>query len=153
MRELRLALGRRLREARGSMTILTTGVLVVILGVIAVGTSVTGVHLERNRLQHAADSAALAASQALDPGSLYGPGSGSVVTEADAERAARDHLMTYPLDSTRTEDLHLESVEVEPGGTVRVQLSASSHPPLAGWFTRGTGLAVPLTVHGEARAR
>ena len=50
---------------RGSMTVLTTGVLVVILLVMAVGTAITSVHLERNRLQSAADGAALAASQAF----------------------------------------------------------------------------------------
>src|SRR5690606_1477333 len=61
----------RWADARGSMTILTTGVLVVILMVIAVGTSITGVQLERNGLQHAADSAALAASQAVDPARIY----------------------------------------------------------------------------------
>src|SRR5699024_5001952 len=48
----------RVRDARGSMTILTTGVLVVILMVLAVGTAITGVQLERNGLQYAADSAA-----------------------------------------------------------------------------------------------
>lgn len=135
------------------MTILTTGVLVVILMVIAVGTSITGVHLERNRLQHAADGAALAASQAIDPANLYGPGEGSVPSRADARAAAIDHLETYPLDSTRTEDLAVGEVEVEVDGTVRIELRATTHPPLAGWFTRGTGLTVTLTVDGEARSR
>lgn len=135
------------------MTILTTGVLVVILMVIAVGTSITGVHLERNRLQHAADGAALAASQALDPSDLYGPGPGAVPSVADARAAAADHLATYPIDSTRTEAIEVGQVRIDAGGTVHVQLSATTHPPLAGWFTRGTGIAVTLTVEGEARSR
>lgn len=135
------------------MTILTTGVLVVILMVIGVGTAVTGAHLERTELQHAADSAALAASQAIDPARLYDSARGDVVHESSSRRAAEDHLRDYPLDSTRTENLHVESVEVDEDRTVRVVLSARTHPPLAGWFTRGTGLSVPLTVYGEARAR
>lgn len=135
------------------MTILTTGVLVVLLMVVAVGTAITGVHLERNRLQHAADGAALAASQALDPADMYGPGAGAVPSETDAREAALEHLSTYPIDSTRTENLDVTDVQVESDGTVRIQLSASTHPPLAGWFTQGTGLSVALVVEGEARSR
>ena len=77
VRRARTALARlreRVLESRGSMTILTTGVLVVILMVIGVGTAITGVQLERNGLQHAADSAALAASQAVDPSRIYDAG-------------------------------------------------------------------------------
>ncbi|WP_114855894.1 pilus assembly protein TadG-related protein [Brachybacterium sp. YJGR34] len=142
----------RLAEARGSMTILTTGVLVVILMVVGVGTAITGVHLERTALQHAADSAALAASQAVDPARVYTEG-GAAIHADSAREAAEEHLRRYPLDSTSTEDLGLGEVRVDPDGTVHVVLTATTHPPLAGWFTRGTGLSVPLTVHGEARSR
>ncbi|MGP9538966.1 pilus assembly protein TadG-related protein [Brachybacterium sp. AOP43-C2-M15] len=135
------------------MTILTTGVLVVILMVIAVGTAITGVQLERTGLQHAADSAALAAAQAVDGARLYEGGDGPVIHPASARAAAEEHLRTYPHDTTSTEGIHLEEVTVDPDGTVHVILSARTHPPLAGWFTRGTGLSIPLTVTGEARAR
>lgn len=147
----------RLREhlgdASGSMTILTTGVLVVILMVIAVGTAITGVHLERNGLQHAADSAALAASQAVDPARLYDTGEGSAIHPGFAREVAEEHLRSYPLQTTSTEAVHLADLSVDADGTVRVVLTARTHPPLAGWFTRGTGASIPLTVHGEARAR
>ena len=51
--------------------------------------------------------------------------------------------------------LRLQSCPIADGGdgTVRVVITARTHPPLAGWFTRGTGTAIPLTVEGEARAR
>lgn len=147
------ALRRRAEDARGSMTILTTGVLVVILMVIAVGTAITGVQLERNGLQHAADSAALAAAQAVDPRSVYTEGAGEVVDEGTARAAVQDHLREYPFETTRTEGIALSELSVETDGTVRVVLTAQTHPPLAGWFTRGTGTAIPLTVEGEARAR
>lgn len=143
----------RIADARGSMTILTTGVLVVVLMVIAVGTAITGVQLERTGLQHAADSAALAAAQSVDPSRIYTAGDGSAIHEGSARAAALEHLRTYPHETTRTEDIRLSTVSVGPDGTVRVVLTARTHPPLAGWFTRGTSSAIPLTVEGEARAR
>lgn len=143
----------RLRESRGSITILTTGVLVVILMVIGVGTAITGVHLERTALQHAADSAALAASQAVDPARIYVDTGGAAIHPGSARRAAEDHLRSYPLETTRTEGLRVANVTVDAEGTVSVVLTARTHPPLAGWFTRRTSTSVPLTVEGEARAR
>lgn len=142
-----------LADAAGSVTILTAGVLVVILMVIGVGASITGVHLERNALQYAADSAALAAAQSVVPDEVYGNNDASPVTVASARRAADQHLGTYPLDTTRSEDIHVSAVQVDDDGTVRVVLRARTHPPLAGWFTRKTGISVPLAVEGEARAR
>ena len=143
----------RVRDARGSMTILTTGVLVVILMVLAVGTAITGVQLERNGLQYAADSAALSAAQAVDPSRIYTEDGGAPIHEGSARAAAEAHLREYPHATTRTEAIAVSSVVVDPDGTVRVVLTARTHPPLAGWFTRGTGTAIPLTVEGEARAR
>ena len=147
------ALRERWAETRGSMTILTTGVLVVILMVIAVGTAITGVQLERNGLQHAADSAALAASQAVDPARIYDLGDGPAIHARSAREAAAEHLRSYPHDTTSTEDIHLQGVTVDADGTVHVTLGARTNPPLVGWFTRGTGTSIPLTVLGEARAR
>lgn len=152
-RTLLTTLRERLAATRGSMTILTTGVLVVILLVIAVGTAITGVQLERTALQHTADNVALAASQGVDASRLYDAGDGPVVDVGTARAAAQQHLRDYPLPTTRTEDIHLADLTVDPDGTVHVVLSARTHPPLAGWFTRGTETAIPLTVEGEARAR
>lgn len=156
VRRLRLSLSHlraRVADSRGSMTILTTGVLVVILMVIGVGTAITGVQLERNGLQYAADSAALAASQAVDPARIYADGDGASLHVGSARQAAEEHLRSYPHHSDRLENLHIADVSVDPDRTVHVVLSASTHPPLAGWFTRGTGMSIPLTVTGEARAR
>lgn len=147
------ALGERLRSTTGSMTILTTGVLVVILLVMAVGAAITGVHLERNALQSAADSTALAAAQGVDAEQLYTPGNGPVISPSTARTAAREHLERYPLESARTHGISLDAVSVAGDGTVTVVLTARTDPPLAGWFTRGTGTSIPLAVEGEARAR
>lgn len=143
----------RLADATGSMTLLTTGILVVLLMVIGVGTAITGVQLERTGLQHAADSAALAGSQAVDPTRIYDTTDGPAIHPGTARRAAEEHLRSYPLDSRRTHDLRVVDVSVDDDGTVRVVLTARTDPPLAAWFTRGTGTSVPLTVEGEARSR
>ena len=147
------ALRARLADARGSMTILTTGVLVVILLVIGVGTAITGVQLERTGLQHAADSAALAAAQSVDPDRIYSAADGPAIHPDSAREAARQHLRSYPLDTSRTTDIALGQVQVAPDGTVSVVVTARTDPPLVGWFSRRTGLSIPLAVQGEARAR
>lgn len=153
MREELRTLRARLVDVRGSMTILTTGVLVVILLVIGVGTAITGVQLERNGLQHAADSAALAAAQSVDPSRIYTEGDGPAIHSRSARQAAESHLQTYPLETSRTSDIALAEVTVAADGTVGVLLTARTHPPLVGWFTRRADLSIPLTVQGEARAR
>ncbi|MDN5820907.1 MAG: pilus assembly protein TadG-related protein [Brachybacterium sp.] len=153
MRGLVRTIRERALDVRGSMTILTTGVLVVILMVIAVGTAITGVQLERNGLQHAADSAALAAAQSVDPSRIYTAGEGNAIHPRSARAAAEAHLRNYPHETTRTEGIALAALTVDPDGTVHVVVTARTHPPLAGWFMRGTGTAIPLTVEGEARAR
>lgn len=148
---------RRLRDESGTMTVLTIGVLVVILMVIGVGVAITGVHLQRNELQAMADGSALAASQAFDEGSLYDAGAADrshpVITRTDAEHAVRDYLRGYPIASPRLHDVRISRVDVRPDGTVVVVLSARADPPLAGWFMRRTGTSVPITASGDARSR
>ncbi len=148
-RSLRAAI----RASEGSMTVLTTGVLVVILLVMAVGAAITGVHLERNELQSAADSTALAAAQGADREEIYTAGDSSPITESSARAAAEEPLSRYPLDTGRTHDIGLDEVSVEADGTVRIVLSARTDPPLAGWFTRRSGTSITLHVEGESRAR
>lgn len=78
---------------------------------------------------------------------------GTVGAAGLGRAAAEQHLRDYPPSSGRTVDIHVTSVSTAGDGTVHVVVAAATHPPLAGWFTRGTGIAVPLTVEGEARAR
>lgn len=146
---------RRLRDDAGTMTILTTGILVVILMVIGVGVAITGVQLERNELQSMADGAALAASQGFSEADLYTGTSDQapVVRRADAERIARDYLRAYPTSSTRTHDVALADLVVGEDGTVRVVLAARTDPPLLGWVTRHGDLSITLHAAGDARAR
>lgn len=139
------------------MTILTTGILVVILMVIGMGVAITGVQLERNELQSMADGAALAASQGFSEADLYAgsadPAQSPVVRRAEAERIARDYLRAYPTSSTRTHDVALADLVVGGDGTVRVVLAAHTDPPLIGWITRHGDLSITLHAAGDARAR
>lgn len=168
----------RLREDGGTMTVLTLGVLVVILMVIGVGVAITGVQLARNELQSLADGASLAASQGFeesavyagatgiasadpggepgsDPGTTVGPGAGAVIlpTAAQARRLAADYLAGAVVQDARLREVTVDDVRVEADGTVRITLAARVDPPLAGWFTRGTGTSIPLHAAGDARAR
>jgi hypothetical protein len=145
----------RLRAAcareTGTMTVLTTGVLVVILMVIGVGTAITGVQLERNRLQNAADGAALAASQAYGEDSVYEDGPTSL-QRPDVRREAEEYLESYPPGSRRTRDIHVEDARVLEDGSVEVRLGAVTDPPLIGWITRSGVVSIPLDVSGSARS-
>ncbi|PWH05230.1 hypothetical protein DEO23_14220 [Brachybacterium endophyticum] len=146
-------LRRALAADHGTMTVLTTGVLVVVLMVIGVGTAITGVQLERNRLQNAADGAALAASQAYGEENIYGEDDSSGLRPGDVRDAAEDYLASYPPGSPRTRDLHVEEARVEEDGTVVVRLAALTDPPLIGWVTRTDLVTIPLDVGGSARSR
>ena len=136
---------------RGSITIPLIGLIVVILGVCALGVAITGVHLDRNELQARADGAALAASQGLDPAVAYVKGARPVDPQ-EARRRAREYLRSFPEVRDGLEDIAIAAVDVDPDGRVRVTLTARAHPPLASWFTHRTGMAVPLSARGSARA-
>lgn len=141
-----------LREDRGSMTILVTGFLVVILMVTALGASITAVHLDRNALQSTADTTALAASQAIGAPVFYGRSERAVGRRA-ARAAAQEHLARYAEERGTMSDISLADVRVADDGTVSVVLTARSHPPLVSWFTRRTGWSVHLDATGESRAQ
>ncbi|MDO5663037.1 MAG: Tad domain-containing protein [Brachybacterium sp.] len=152
-------MGRRLLDEHGSITLLITGLLVVILMVVAVGTSITGVHLDRNAVQSMADGAALTASQQLDEDMLYTPDGAPAgvnapvrIDEAEARRAATAYLRTYPQPSERLSDLRIDSLAVGEDGTVTVVVAGRTDPPLIGWVTGLTGTSVPLSATGHARS-
>lgn len=142
----------RLAEDRGTITILLIGVLVVLLMVTAVTAAVTGVHLDRNRLQHAADGAALAGSQAIDPDAIYGPGADGTIDQAEAEARASDYLASGPIATGELRDVRITEMEIGADGTVRVTVEASTHPMLISWLTEAVQQPIPLTVVGEARS-
>lgn len=146
----RAALRAGLRRDEGTITILLVGVLVVVLMVIGVGVSITGVHLQRTELQDAADAAALAASQSVESQSFYG--TGERLTAASARSSAEHHLSTYIHLTSGIDQARIEAVDVGSDGTVRLTLVGRAHPPLIGWLV-DSGMEIPVTVVGEAHAR
>lgn len=151
----------RLAADDGNMSVLTTGILVVVLLVLAAGVSITGVHLERKELQAVADGAALRAASSVPGSSFYpgdvrrGPGGDPVlpVTEATARRAATDYLASYPLPPGRTSGHTVTVVSAEAGGEVTVRIGAATDPPLIGWLTSAFQSGVPIWAESTAFAR
>lgn len=145
----------RLRSEAGTMTVLTLGVLVVILMVIGLGVAITGVHLARNELQSMADGASLAASQGFQETSIYdGPDSGPLLpTPQSARTLAEEYLERYPPRTDRLRDVTIREVDVRPDGSVRIVLDGACDPPLIGWFTSSATGGIPLSAAGDALAR
>ena len=78
-------------DDRGSASVITIGILVVVLGVVLTVAAATQLQLQRARLMHAADEAALAAADALDLGAYYGEHVGRLSPDR-LEREARTQL-------------------------------------------------------------
>ena len=153
MIRIRTWLSARLRhDDRGSISLLITGFVVVILMVTALGAAITSVHLDRTALQSTADTAALAASQEIASPMFYGKPVPLVQTE-QARQAAENHVQRYAERRGSMERVRVTDVQVSADGTVTVRLSATSHPVLVGWITRGTGTPIPLTVEASSRAQ
>lgn len=149
---MRRRLLQRLGADDGTMTILITGVLVVILMTAGVTTAITGIHLDRNRLQHAADGAALAAAQAIGPDGVYSPDGSGAVDPALAEQRARDHLRRAGALPAHVDAVEITGLEVASDGTVQLHVEARTRPLLIGRLLEATSADIPLTVVGEARS-
>lgn len=80
----------------GQILLLTIGLAAVVLALVFVVVSVSALHLERLRLQAAADAAAHDAATALDEAGYYATGTATVhLTDAGVRQAAGDYLRAY----------------------------------------------------------
>lgn len=155
----------RLDDDSGNMTVLTGGVIAIVLLAIGVGTALTGVHLERKELQSAADGAALyavarvaedavyggAAEQAGEPAPLTGERR-LPLSQAGVREAAEQYLADYPSPAGRTGPPAVADVELLGDGTAQLTLTAVTNPPLIGWITDATGTGVVLRATATATA-
>lgn len=143
----------RVREEHGNTSVLTIGLTVIVLMLIGFGVALTGVEIDRNRLQFVADGAALYASSAFDERQVY-DGDGSVTsrspTEAQARDRVREYLAEYPLRHRRLSHIQARRVSVEADGRVHVELVAQTKPPLVGWISESLDVPVRITVASEA---
>ena len=84
------------RGDEGQILLLALGYVVVALLLVTALVSASAVHLERKRLVQLADTAALDAADALEPGTFYaagvGAGDGAPLSDASVRRAVAEHL-------------------------------------------------------------
>ena len=82
-----------MKNDEGSMTVLTLGLVAVLLAAIVTVASLTHVQLQRSRLAHAADEVALAAADAIDLDAYYAGATAAPPLELGrVEEEARAHL-------------------------------------------------------------
>lgn len=145
----------RLASEDGNASVLTIGLVTIVLMLIAFGTALTGIELDRNRLHFIADGAALYASGAFDETSVY-EGSEAHVrfapSETSADERVREYVRQYPGTSARLRNVTVDSVDAYADGRVEVRLSAVTDPPLVGWISRSLDAGVPLRVVSEGHS-
>lgn len=138
---------------RGNASVLTIGVSVVVLMVIAFGIAVTGVEIDRNRVQFVADGAALYAAGTTSENRLYDDaGDPRIPTEAEARERASAYLAQYPHQFSRVSDMDITALALSPNGEVRLSLEARVHPPLVGWISRALDSPIVVRVDSSAHA-
>ena len=117
-------------DDRGSILILSLGLLVVCVLAVGVVVDASAVFLTRRALQSEADSAALAGAQAIDVESYYARGaSDGIRLDPVAVRSAVQRFVRRGSVQGR-----LESVDVR-GDIVLVRMTGRVRPPFSGWLT------------------
>ena len=117
-------------DDRGSVLILSLGLLVVCVLAVGVVVDASAVFLTRRALQSEADSAALAGAQAIDVESYYARGaSDGIRLDPVAVRSAVQRFVRRGSVQGR-----LESVDVR-GDIVLVRMTGRVRPPFSGWLT------------------
>ncbi len=141
------------RDERGSLSILTMGLVLIATLLILGGVGVTAALVARMRVTDAADAAALSAANALDP-TAYEQGIGEAVPLSDASvrELAAGYLDSRPLP-TDVAGWALERGTGSPDGeTAVVVLTAQVNLPVVGAVLDALGSEVSVTVTSRARA-
>lgn len=117
-------------DDRGSVLILSLGLLVVCVLAVGVVVDASAVFLTRRALQSEADSAALAGAQAIDVESYYARGaSDGIRLDPVAVRSAVQRFVRRGSIQGR-----LESVDLRED-IVLVRMTGRVRPPFSGWLT------------------
>ncbi|MDO4901821.1 glycosyltransferase [Actinomyces sp.] len=136
----------------GQTLLLGVGLIAVVLALILALASATAVYLDLKTLTSLADSAAVAAADAVDEDSYFGgtvtdAGPGELST-ASVQAAAAADLANQPVDLA---DLRILEASSPDGATAVVTLSAHSRPPFLPWgVIPASGFTITAT--GTARA-
>lgn len=140
-----------MRRDEGSATVLTVGLLAVLLAVVVTVASVTHLQLQRARLAHAADEVALAAADAIDLDAYYADGAPAGAPLLDPARVRSEAERHLALASARQglEGAVLTSASSPDGATAEVTLALRSPLVLGAPWLPGR---VDLSARASARA-
>lgn len=152
-------------DESGQILVLTLGLTLVVLLLVTVIVSITGIHLERKRLLDLADNLALAAADALTEDAVYSGGApgappaladpttdtGIDLTDEAVARAVADYLATHPRALDGLRDVVVVSAESPHGRSARVVLTSLAQPALISPVTSLFSDGVALTAQATAR--
>ena len=152
-------------DESGQILVLTLGLTLVVLLLVTVIISITGVHLERKRLLDLADTLALAAADALTEEAVYAAGAPSAppaltdpttdtgldLTDEAVARAVADYLATHPRVLDGLSDVVVLTAQSPDGRSARVVLTSLAQPALIGPVTSLFSDGVSLTAQATAR--
>lgn len=142
----------------GQIMVLALGFTVVLLLLVTVIVSLTGIQLERKRLANLADNLALEAADSIDEGSIYGtavPPSEAAeapLTNEGVRAAVDEYLAANPGATTGLESVTVVSATTPDGRTARVVLASRARPTLISPVTSLFSDGVVLTAESTARA-
>lgn len=137
--------------------VLALGFTVVLLLLVSVVVSLTGIQLERKRLVTLADNLALEAADSIDAASVYGvggrgAGDGPRLTDAGVRDAVSEYLAENPGAVSGFEGVRVDVAETPDGRSARVVLSSRARPTLISPVTELFADGVTLTADATARA-
>lgn len=149
----------------GQILVLALGFTLVVLLLVTVVVSLTGIHLERKRLLDLADTLALAAADAMSDEVVYGPGAsgstldaagagddtGLLLTDEAVAAAVADYITTHPQALDGLSDVVVMAAESPDGRSARVVLSSRAQPALISPVTSLFSDGVTLTAQATAR--
>lgn len=146
------------RSDDGQIMVLALGFTIVLLLLVTVIASLTGIQLERKRLADLADNLALEAADSIDAGSIYGtqtpPGAASEapLTDTGVRAAVAEYMGAHPGATSGLEAVTVVSATSPDGRTARVVLASRARPTLISPVTSLFSDGVVLTAESTARA-
>lgn len=149
----------------GQILVLALGFTLVVLLLVTVVVSLTGIHLERKRLLDLADTLALAAADAMSDEVIYAPGAsaspldgagaggdtGLVLTDEAVAAAVADYVALHPQALDGLSDVVVVAADSPDGRSARVVLSSRAQPALISPVTSLVSDGVTLTAQATAR--
>lgn len=141
------------RDERGSLSILTLGLVLVAILLVVGGAGVTASLVARMRVIDAADGAALASANALsDTAYVTGVGEAIPLSDASVRAVAADYLDARPLPRDVTGWVLDPATGTPDGETAQVVLTAEVELPVIGAVMALVGSELTITVTSRARA-